>query len=322
MKKTDFNVVFMGTPDFAVASLDKLVTNGYNIVAVVTAADKPAGRGRKLQVSPVKQKAIEHGIPVLQPVNLKDEAFLAELQAYQPDLFMVVAFRMLPEVVWKMPSHGTVNLHASLLPQYRGAAPINWVLINGEQETGVSTFFIEKNIDTGHLIDRRKVEIGPAETAGELHDKLMHAGANLVFDTVGQILQGRVKTIPQSEFTREGEELKPAPKIFKEDCKINWEWPAEKVYNFIRGVSPYPAAWTELHGQGRTVPCKIYKATKNQGLNLPSPGSIETDGENFLRVSCLDGFIEIEHIQQSGKKRMGTREFLRGFKDIGAYTAG
>lgn len=296
----------MGTPEFAVTSLDKLFTAGYDIAAVVTVPDKPAGRGQIVQQSPVKYYAVSKGIPVLQPPKLKDPAFLDELRKLQADLQVVVAFRMLPEVVWNMPPLGTVNLHASLLPQYRGAAPINWAIINGEKETGVTTFFLRHEIDTGNMIFSEKVAIGDDETAGELHDRLMVTGAELMSKTVKAIEDGNYPSIPQPE----PDVLEHAPKIFREDCCINWERPVDELYNFIRGLSPYPAAFTELKEQD----LKIYQAHKEKGSCHANPGTFHTDGKTFLKVAALDGFIHIDELQLQGKKKMGAEEFLRGYR--------
>ena len=247
MKKEDLRILFMGTPEFAVESLKALVDNNYNVVAVITMPDKPAGRGYKLQASPVKQYALEKGLTVLQPEKLKDESFIAQLEDLRIDLQVVVAFRMLPEVVWSMPSKGTFNLHSSLLPQYRGAAPINWAIINGEKETGVTTFFLSHEIDTGDIIFREKTTISTTDNAETLHDRLMVMGAKLVLKTVDAVIDNSVTSIPQDELKAGELELKPAPKIFKDDCRVNWNKNREEIFNFIRGLSPYPAAWTELH---------------------------------------------------------------------------
>lgn len=314
-------VVFMGTPEFAVAPLEALIQNNMDVVGVVTVPDKPAGRGMQLQASAVKQCALRHGIPVLQPEKLRNETFLMDLAALQADLFVVVAFRMLPEVVFRMPRLGTFNLHGSLLPQYRGAAPIHWAVIQGEHETGVTTFFIDKDIDTGHVIAYAKTPIGPDETTGEVHDRLMQIGADLVVKTVQQIEDGHCKTVPQTELAG-GETLKPAPKIFKEDCKIDWSCSAEKIHNFIRGLSPFPCAFTQYNKGDQLLLLKIYKAriVNQQGTNEPEinhtgtvPGSLFSDGKH-LWVQLTDGKLEVLDLQLQGKKRMPVQEFLKGFK--------
>jgi len=299
----------MGTPQFAVISLDALITAGCDIVAVVTAPDKPAGRGQKINESAVKQYAVENGIPVLQPDKLKDPAFLEELAAFKADLQVVVAFRMLPEVVWNMPTRGTINLHASLLPQYRGAAPINWVLINGEQESGVTTFFLKHEIDTGDILFTEKVTLTGHETAGELHDRLMYKGAGLLVKTVKGVESGRYNEHPQSQLT-EGVELKHAPKIFKEDCLIDWTQPAKNIYNKIRGLSPIPTAYALLNGKI----LKIYRANYEIEACDVQPGHFITDRKTYLKFAASDGFVSLNEVQLEGKKQMGIEEFLRGMK--------
>lgn len=301
-------IIFMGTPDFAVASLDALVQNGYNVVAVITAPDKPAGRGLQLQQSAVKQYAVQHNIPVLQPEKLKNPAFLDELRAYKADLQVVVAFRMLPVVVWDMPPLGTINVHASLLPQYRGAAPINWAIINGEQRSGVTTFKLQHEIDTGNVLFSSEVPIRPDETAGELHDALMKAGAETLLRTVAALKEGNLHGQPQQEI--EAGELKHAPKIFKDDCRINWELPLEKVYNLVRGLSPYPTAFTML--QNKTL--KIYKAEMEPATHNQAPGSVHSDKKTYLKFAAEGGYLNVLELQLEGKKKMGTEEFLRGFR--------
>jgi methionyl-tRNA formyltransferase len=319
MKGKDLRIVFMGTPDFAVASLKTLVDNGYNVVGVVTAPDKPAGRGQKIQQSAVKQFAVEHKIPVLQPEKLKDEQFIAGLRLLNADLQVIVAFRMLPEIVWNMPRLGTFNLHGSILPHYRGAAPLNWAVINGDKESGVSTFLLKHEIDTGNIIFQEKVEIGPDETVGELHDKLMIIGSELVVRTVDALAEGAVKPIPQDNFRADPARIH-APKIFKEDCRINWNNPGIKIHNQIRGLSPYPTAWTELEGE-ETISLKIFRSSFETDGNPPAPGTIFSDQKHFLKVACTDGFISISDLQMAGKKRMGVEEFLRGFAKISSYKA-
>lgn len=302
-------IVFMGTPEFAVASLDALIQSGCNIVGVVTAPDKPAGRGQKINESAVKQYAMANCLKVLQPVKLKDEQFLEELKTLNADLQVVVAFRMLPEVVWDMPHLGTINLHASLLPQYRGAAPINWVLINGEKESGVTTFFLKHEIDTGDILFTEKVTLTGRETAGDLHDRLMAKGAGLLVKTVKAVESGRYTENPQEQLT-EGMELKHAPKIFKEDCNINWDEPAKKIYNFIRGLSPYPTAYTSLNDKI----LKVFGAEYELSETSEQPGEFFSDNRTFLKVSATDGFVHLTDVQLEGKKRMGIEEFLRGVR--------
>lgn len=299
-------IVFMGTPDFAVASLAALVDAGFEVVGVVTAADKPAGRGQKLQESAVKQYAISKGITVLQPLKLKDPAFIEALSNLGADLQVVVAFRMLPEIVWDMPAKGTINLHASLLPQYRGAAPINHAIINGEKESGVTTFFLKHEIDTGDVIFYEKVAIADDETAGELHDKLMNVGADLLVKTVTAIATGDYQEQPQPE----SDELKHAPKIFKDDCFIDWNQPVQVLFNKIRGLSPYPTAFTKLNE--KTL--KIFKAELEDKEPGIAAGGFLTDGKTFLKFATKDGFIKLIDIQYEGKKRMTVEEFLRGVR--------
>jgi len=299
-------VVFMGTPSFAVASLQKLIENKIAVVGVITAVDKPAGRGRKLQKSAVKQYAESQNLTILQPKNLKNETFLAELKSLQADLFIVVAFRMLPALVFKMPPKGTFNLHASLLPQYRGAAPINWAIINGEKETGVTSFFIEQQIDTGKIIHQQKVAIDANETAGTLHDKLMVVGANLILKTVNDIA-AETYTITEQDHTKATQK---APKIFKEDCKIDWNNTTENIDLFIRGLSPYPAAYTFLND----LQLKIYASeTEIEDHNLKA-GEYLTDNKAYLKFATVNGFILVKELQLQGKKRMDIKAFLNGFK--------
>lgn len=318
MNKEDLRIVYMGTPDFAVESLRCLVEGGYNIVGVITMPDKPIGRhGSVLQPSPVKQYAVEQGLKVLQPEKLKDETFIEELRSLKADLQIVVAFRMLPEVVWSMPPMGTFNLHASLLPQYRGAAPLNWAIINGETETGITTFFLKHEIDTGKVIQQVRVPIEETDNVGIIHDKLMLLGGKLVTETVDNILAGTINPIEQSVLEDDASQLKPAPKIFRETCQINWlEKNTKQVYDFIRGLSPYPAAWTTLQSpNGKAQEVKIYEAAKEQPANDSiAIGEIVSDGKNYLKVKTSDGYIDIKTLQLSGKKRMAVSEFLRGFK--------
>ena len=315
MNKNNLRIVFMGTPEFAVESLRALVEGGYSVVGVVTMPDKPVGKHQSvLQASPVKQYALSQNLPVLQPEKLKDAEFIEQLRAWNADLQIVVAFRMLPEIVWNMPRLGTFNLHASLLPQYRGAAPINWAVINGEQETGLTTFFLTHEIDTGQIIFRKKIPIADTDNAGDIHDRLMHLGAHLVVQTVDAILKDAIHPIPQSEWMT-GEELKPAPKIFKETCCIRWNQPAKTVYDFIRGLSPYPGAWTELTTpQGDPFNLKIFETEKIIHPHDFPPGTMVSDGKKQFDVSVIDGFIRVKNLQQAGKKRMGVEEFLRGMR--------
>ncbi len=318
----------MGTPDFAVESLRILVQNKYNVVAVITAPDKPIGRGQKIGMSAVKEYLLANApdIPILQPEKLKNPDFLEELKGYQADLQIVVAFRMLPEIVWQMPKFGTFNLHGSLLPQYRGAAPINWAIINGETETGVTTFFLRQDIDTGSIIFQEKEPISLTDNVGDVYERLMHKGAKLVLKTVQAIETGNYPQEPQDETG----EIKHAPKIFKETCEINWNQPVKKVYDFIRGLSPYPVAWTTLNEKN----CRIYRAsmlsventgthsptTETESLTQPSAeeraliGSFSTDSKKYLHFQCADGLLAIEELQLEGKKRMGIEEFLRGYR--------
>lgn len=314
MKKEDLRIVYMGTPEFAVESLRCLVEGGYNVVGVITMPDKPAGRGHKLQYSPVKQYALEHGLPLLQPEKLKDEAFLEQLRAWKADLQIVVAFRMLPQVVWAMPPLGTFNLHASLLPQYRGAAPINWAVINGEVETGITTFFLKQEIDTGEVIQQVRVPIADTDDVGAVHDRLMMLGGKLVTETVDAILNNTVRTIPQEQMQVTGE-FHAAPKIFKETCRIDWNRPVKQIYDFIRGLSPHPTAWTELHQEGQEpVVLKIYESEKLSLAHEFPVGTVQTDGKTYLRVAVPDGFIGLRSLQLPGKKRLRVDELLRGFR--------
>lgn len=302
----------MGTPDFAVGPLKALTDNGFNIVAVVTGADKPQGRGRKIIPTPVKEFAVEHGIPVLQPEKLKDPAFVEQLRSYKADLQIVVAFRMLPEIVWAMPKLGTFNLHAALLPQYRGAAPINWAVINGEKMTGVTTFFIDKDIDTGRIMLQREMPITDSDNCGTIHDKLMETGSKLVVETVERLLKNDMKPIEQESLIKPGTVLKPAPKIFKEDCRLDFNKPVTTVRNLIRGLSPYPAAFTTILVKGKEMTMKVYAADAEKTENHPAPGKIETDNKKFLKISCQDGWLYLTEVQLEGKKRMKIVEFLRG----------
>lgn len=298
----------MGTPEFAVASLDALVGGGYNVVGVVTMPDKPAGRGYKMQFSAVKEYALAHNLPLLQPEKLKNEEFLDALRALHADLQIVVAFRMLPEVVWAMPPLGTFNLHGSLLPQYRGAAPINWAIINGEQETGVTTFFLQQEIDTGDLILQKRTPITDGDNAGTIHDRLMSIGAAAVVETVDCIIAGTAPKTPQPQ----GVTLKSAPKIFKETCRIDWTQSCHQIFNFVRGLSPYPAAWSVLHTDDKTIDIKLFEVTREPAAHTLQAGQVVCDGKNYLKVAVADGFVKIESLQPAGKKRMSAADWLRG----------
>lgn len=312
--KQSLRIVYMGTPDFAVEPLRKLVEGGYNVVGVVTMPDKPVGRHQnELSSSPVKRYAVAHGLKVLQPEKLKDATFLEVLRELRADVQVVVAFRMLPEVVWSMPPLGTFNLHAALLPQYRGAAPINWAIINGDTETGITTFFLDSKIDTGSIIQRVSVPILDTDNAGDVHDKLMHLGSDLVLETIDNLLADNVHPVPQSEFSSE-EPLRPAPKIFKETCRIDWSGGVKRVYDFVRGLSPYPAAWTELIADDKKSVLKIYAASKEFCAPADHPGTVVTDGKNYLKVVLADGYLKLEQVQIAGKKRMEVTDFLRGFR--------
>lgn len=317
MNKKDLKIVFLGTPEFAVESLDALITNGFNVVGVVTMPDKPAGRGHKLLHSPVKQYAVAHDLHLMQPVSLKDEAFVEELRSLGADLFIVIAFRMLPKVVWQMPRLGTFNLHASLLPRYRGAAPINRAVMNGDTETGVTTFMLKHEIDTGDILGQERIAIGPDECVGDIHDRLMHIGARLTLKTVNDILADNLKPIPQEQLLQ-GEEATPAPKIFKEDCRIDWNRTAREVHNLVRGLSPYPAAWAMMSiDNAEPAMVKIMKtAVMPADGSSFEPGRVTVDCDRII-VDCGDGRIAIERLQPAGKRAMETADFLRG---LGART--
>ncbi len=319
MSINNLSIVFMGTPEFAVESLKRLLENDYPVKAVVTASDKPAGRGKKIQESDVKEYATRSGLKVLQPQKLKDPSFISTLKELQPDVFVVVAFRMLPKIVWEIPKYGTFNLHASLLPYYRGAAPINWAIINGERETGVTTFFINDDIDTGEIILQHKTLITSEDDAGSLHDKLMDQGADLVLKTLQLIESGNYRLTRQRELTGEEQELKSAPKITKQDCSINWNQQLDVLYNFIRGLSPYPAAWSYITDGDHRISMKIYKADKIKEDHSYQAGEILTDNKNHIHVAVKGGFIKILEIKAEGKKRMNVRDFLMGFRDIARY---
>ncbi|MBQ8574097.1 MAG: methionyl-tRNA formyltransferase [Bacteroidales bacterium] len=328
-KKT--RIVYMGTPEFAVAPLDELIKNGYNVVGVVTVADKASGRGLKINESAVKKYAVEHNIPVLQPVSLKDPEFLEALKAWKPDLFAVVAFRMLPKVVWEIPRLGTFNLHAALLPQYRGAAPINWAVINGEKTTGVTTFMIDEGMDTGGIMYRYDCRIEPEDTAGDVHDKLMELGAQLVVNTVEAIIDRNVELRVQKSFIQGSEILHPAPKLTRELCHIDWDGKTKNIYNLIRGLSPYPGAFTELVKDGKVLQMKIYRSVKitgegyqdmlsQNGLSSAVPGTVLSDGKTYLAITTADGAISVTELQLAGKKKMAIGDFLIGFREPQTYS--
>ncbi|MDE7396464.1 MAG: methionyl-tRNA formyltransferase [Muribaculum sp.] len=319
MKKEDLRIVFLGTPEFAVESLDRIVSEGYNVVGVVTMPDKPAGRGHKMLHSPVKQYAEARGLNLLQPVNLKDPEFLSDLRSLNANLFVVIAFRMLPRDVWQMPELGTFNLHASLLPRYRGAAPINWAVINGDKETGVTTFFLKHEIDTGDIIDQERIEIGNDDCVGDVHDRLMHLGAELTVKTIHNIIDGTLTRTPQSELLG-GEDPTPAPKIFKDTCRIDWSQPAEKIRNLVRGLSPYPAAWTNFVADGKEpLSVKIFAVGVGEIIEDIAPGTIRNDSK-ILEIAAGDRWVRINSLQLAGKRRMNADEFLRGF-DVSPYKA-
>jgi methionyl-tRNA formyltransferase len=301
----------MGTPQFAVPSLNKLYEAGYDIAAVVTAPDKPAGRGMQLTQSAVKKYALEKNLKILQPEKLKDPGFIKELELLKTDVQVVVAFRMLPEIIWNMPPLGTINLHASLLPQYRGAAPINWAIINGEKQTGVTTFKLKHEIDTGNILLQKKIDLDENETAGSLHDKMMQTGADLLLQTIHQLDQGKLEETDQSSASPSNEVLHQAPKIFTETCEIKWDKNVEEVYNLIRGLSPYPTAFTFLNGKK----LKIFKAEKELDNKVLKPGEMITDHKSFLKFSANDGFISLKEIQLEGKKKMPVEDFLRGWRN-------
>jgi len=313
-------IIYFGTPEFAASQLEAILAAGYEVAAVVTMPDKPAGRGRKIQYSEVKKAALEHNLPLLQPEKLKDPQFLETLASYKANLFIVVAFRMLPAVVWQMPEYGTFNLHASLLPQYRGAAPINFAIINGETETGLTTFFLNEEIDKGAVIMRERVVIRPDETAGELHDELMLLGNQVVVETIRKIEQGETHAIEQAQM--EQGELRPAPKISKEFCRIDWKQDIQSVYNHIRGLSPYPAAHTLLvSASGEQIEMKVFVTEKEICPTNLEPGVVVTDNKKFLKVALRDGFLHLVEVQQAGKKRMDIADFLRGTQLLGSWKA-
>jgi len=307
-------IVFMGTPGFAVETLKALVEAEYNVVGVITAPDKPAGRGRKIQESEVKKYAVEKGLKILQPEKLKNSDFTKELELLKPDLQIVVAFRMLPEMVWQMPKLGTFNLHASLLPQYRGAAPINWAVINGEKRTGLTTFLIDKEIDTGRILLQKEIEILDTDSAGSLHDRMMLSGAELVKETVDILALGDFKAQSQETFFKDEKELKPAPKIFKEDCRINWQLEAKQIYNFIRGLSPFPGAWTSLKNQetDKKLNLKVFETELLMESHHMPLGSLKTDKKSIF-VAVKNGYLSLKVLQLEGKKRLKAEELLRGY---------
>jgi methionyl-tRNA formyltransferase len=307
-------IVFMGTPEFAVATLGSLLMNGFNVVGVVTAPDKPSGRGKKISKSAVKEFTEFSYLPIMQPENLKDREFINILKNLNADIFIVVAFRMLPEVVWKIPSIGTINLHASLLPHYRGAAPINHAIINGETVTGVTTFFIDDKIDTGNILIREEVPIFSFENAGDLHDRLMKQGARLIIRTIVGISENFITPQPQSQYINPGETQKPAPKIHPKDCIIDWHKDPVTIHNLIRGLAPYPSARSFLKNELSTLSFKVFESHPEIEKHMLNPGEILSDGKNYFRVACKDGFISIDSLQLEGKNRMGTVEFLRGFR--------
>ena len=318
MDKSNLRIVYMGTPDFAVEALKKLIENKYNVVGVITNPDKPAGRGQKIQESAVKKYALSQNLHILQPEKFRDAAFLKKLKILKADLQIVVAFKMLPELVWAMPSIGTFNLHASLLPQYRGAAPINWAIINGDKKTGITTFFLKHEIDTGNIIFQEEVPISNDDNAGSIHDKLMYKGADLVIKTVDAIIENNYPQIKQEDLIET--ETKHAPKIFKNDCKINWGKNIDSVHNLIRGLSPYPTSWSEIiNTKNEPIQVKIFKSEKEMSDHNHSIGEIISDEKTFLKVAVNDGFINITELQQAGKKRLNVKDFLRGFQGINNY---
>lgn len=316
MKKEDLRIVFMGTPEFAVESLKALVEGGYNVVGVITMPDKPAGRGHKIQFSAVKEYALSQNLTILQPEKLRDEEFLAELRSLKADLQIVVAFRMLPEVVWSMPQHGTFNLHASLLPQYRGAAPINWAIINGEKETGATTFFLKHEIDTGKIILQKKIAIEEKDNAGTIHDKLMFLGAEMVTETVDLLLEDKVNAVSQEEFISESTVLKPAPKIFKNDCELKFDGSVLEGNNFVRGLSPYPAAWAEVQfpQMSEKINIKIYETEPLLEEHSLEPGTVVVEDRKTAKIALKDGFLLLKEIQVPGKRRMKIGDFLNGLQ--------
>ena len=322
MNRQDFRIVFMGTPDFAVGSLRALVEGGYNVVAVVTMPDKPVGRHQsEVSQSAVKQYAVAHNIPVLQPEKLKDPDFLEELRSYRADLQVIVAFRMLPEAVWDMPPHGTFNLHASLLPQYRGAAPINWAIINGDTETGVTTFLLDHEIDTGRIIHQARTPISEDDNVETVHDRLRDIGAGVVTQTVDDIIADNIRPIDQDTLTTDTE-IRHAPKIFKDTCRLAFDFPVKRAFDFVRGMSPYPAAWTELvEENGKRTMLKIYATTREETTVAEAPGTVLTDSKTYFKIAFSDGYLALTQLQLAGKKRMTVSDFLRGYHPEGALRA-
>ena len=310
----DLNIVFMGTPEFAIPSLEILLENNYKVSAVITAPDKPAGRGKKLRMSAIKEYALAKGLKILQPTNLKDEGFYTDLKFTDANLFIIVAFRMLPRAIWDMPEYGSFNLHASLLPQYRGAAPMNWAIINGEKQSGLTTFFLNERIDTGDIIYQEKVNIGDNTSLAEFHDMMKEAGALLVLKTVEGIEYGNIDSRNQAFSEVSPKDLKPAPKIFRDDCEINWNNKGENIRNLIRGLNPVPGAFTQLVSpQGASLQLKVYNSAFKQDENITKIGLVETDGSSYLNISASDGWVSLFELQLAGKKRMQIRDFLRGF---------
>ena len=311
----NLRIIFMGTPEFAVPSLERLIDAGYNIVAVITAPDKPSGRGMQMNESAVKKYALSKGLKILQPEKLKNPDFLEELKKLHADLQVVVAFRMLPEVVWNMPPMGTINLHGSLLPQYRGAAPINWAIINGEKETGVTTFKLQHEIDTGNILLQQKISIGDEENAGQVHDRMMEIGADLLLQTVNELVNGNLREVAQIHASGIAPgALHHAPKIFTENCEIKWQKNVDEIYNLVRGLSPYPAAFTFLGGKK----LKIFSTKKEYTTTTENPGEMVTDNKTFLKFACTNGYIQVTELQLEGKKKMAIKDFLRGWRVINA----
>ncbi len=319
MNKADLRIVFMGTPEFAVPSLAILLENNFNVVAVVTVPDKPAGRGLQLHESAVKKFAIAHQLPLLQPVKLKDEQFISALASYKANLQIVVAFRMLPQIVWQMPELGTFNLHGSLLPQYRGAAPINWAIMNGEKETGVTTFFLKHEIDTGNILHSAKCPINPEDNAGSIHDKLMLLGADLVLKTVVDIMNQNVHPLPQEQLMATATNLAIAPKILKQDCKIDWNLTCQSIFNKVRGLSPFPTAFADFTDGTTIISMKIFETTVEVCAHQEQVGKLISDNKNFLKIAVSDGYVHLTNLQLAGKRRMNTMDFLRGFQFSGSW---
>jgi len=314
MNEKQVRIIYMGTPEFAIPPLKSLLEKGYNVVAVVTAPDKQAGRGQKMQFPPVKAFALDHQLKLFQPEKLREESFVSNLKSLKPDLQVVVAFRMLPEVVWSIPSIGTFNLHASLLPNYRGAAPINRVIINGEKETGLTTFFIDQHIDSGNILLQRKVPVYDTDNAGTLHDRLMLEGAGLVIETVDRLVAGEIRAVSQDTLMNDSDGIRTAPKITREDCRINWDRPGKAVHNFIRGMTPYPGPYAYLSNEkGEHILFKFYETSFIPKAHRADPGTVSTDNRTYLHIAVNDGWIAVHTLQQSGKRVMPLEEFLRGF---------